>query len=363
MGKSSRRVSRRRGVGPFTAPEDAAKAADLRHVSDYRPGITRKRSGRGFSYAGLDGIAIRDRATLARIRALAIPPAWTDVWICPIANGHIQATGRDARHRKQYRYHPRWQQIRDATKYGRMVEFGTALPRIRARLHTDLALPGIPKEKVLATIVRLLEATFIRVGNEEYARNNRSFGLTTLQDRHVEIEGSQIQFRFRGKSGKVHAVKLTDRRLARAVQRIRELPGQDIFQFLDDAGEPQSIDSADVNEYLRAISGQEFTAKDFRTWAGTLLAALELVPSRCFDEDVSPKAALVAAVTSVAGRLGNTPAVCRKCYIHPAVLDAYQDRAMYEQWTKECESADSPDGRTPDEAALLRFLEAAAGST
>ena len=253
MAKSSRRLSRRGGVGPFTAPEDAARAADLRHVSDDRPGITRQRSGRGFSYANPDGTALCDRPTLARIRALAIPPAWTDVWICPIAHGHIQATGRDARHRKQYRYHPRGQQIRDATKYGRMVEFGTALPKVRARLQADLALPGIPKDKVLATVVRLLETTFIRVGNEEYARNNRSFGLTTLQDRHVEIEGSQIQFRFRGKSGKLHAVKLTDRRLAHAVQRIRELPGQDVFQFLDEAGQPQSIDSADVNGYLRTV--------------------------------------------------------------------------------------------------------------
>ena len=357
MGKSSRRVSGRRRVGPFTAPEDAAKAADLRHVSDDRPGITRKRSGRGFSYADADGTAMRDRATLARIRALAIPPAWTDVWICPIAHGHIQATGRDARHRKQYRYHPRWQQIRDATKYGRMVEFGTALPIIRARLQADLALPGIPKDKVLATIVRLLETTFIRVGNEEYARNNRSFGLTTLQDRHVEIEGSQIQFRFRGKSGKLHAVKITDRRLARAVQRIRELPGQDVFQFLDDAGEPQSIDSADVNEYLRTVSGQDFTAKDFRTWAGTLLAALELEPSRCFDEGVSPKAAEVAAIAAVAAQLGNTPAVCRKGYIHPAILDAYQNREAYDAWLEECASEEEPEGLSPHESALLRFLQ------
>jgi DNA topoisomerase-1 len=357
MGKSSRRVSRRGDVGPFTAPEDAARAADLRHVSDDRPGITRKRSGRGFSYANPDGTAMRDRVTLARIRALAIPPAWTDAWICPIAHGHIQATGRDARHRKQYRYHPRWQQIRDATKYGRMVEFGTALPKIRARLHTDLALPGVPKGKVLATIVRLLEATFIRVGNEEYARTNRSFGLTTLQDRHVEIEGSQIQFRFRGKSGKLHAVKLTDRRLARAVQRIRELPGQDVFQFLDEAGAPQSIDSADVNEYLRTVSGQDFTAKDFRTWAGTLLAALELEPSRCFDDDVSSKGAEVAAIASVAVQLGNTPAVCRKGYVHPAILEAYQNREAYDAWLEECASKECPEGLIPPEAALLRFLQ------
>ena len=356
MVKPGRRRRRNR-IGAFTAPEDAAKAADLRHVTDDRPGLSRRRSGRGFNYSAPDGEVVRDQATLKRIRALAIPPAWTDVWICPIANGHIQATGRDARRRKQYRYHPRWQQIRDATKYERLIEFGNALPTIRERVRHDIGLPGVPRDKVLATIVSLLEATFIRVGNEEYARNNRSYGLTTLQDRHVEIDGSEIQFRFRGKSGKPHAVKLTDRRLARAVRRIRELPGQDLFQFLGDAGEPQSINSGDVNDYLRAASGQEFTAKDFRTWAGTLLAAQELVPSRCLDEDVSPKAAQVAAVASVAERLGNTPAVCRKCYIHPAVLDAYQNRAAYDRWIAACESDAATDGLRPEEAALLRFLD------
>jgi DNA topoisomerase I len=359
MVKSRRRARSGAGVGPFTAPPDAAKAADLRHMSDDRPGITRRRSGRGFSYAGPDGGAIRDKATLARIRSLAIPPAWTDVWICPIEHGHIQATGRDARRRKQYRYHPRWHLVRDTTKYGRMIEFGNTLPNIRARLEEDLALSGVPKARVLATVVSLLEVTFIRVGNEEYARTNRSFGLTTLQDRHVEIDGSRMEFRFRGKSGKAHTVKLTDRRLARLVQRIRELPGQDLFQFLDDTGEPQSIDSADVNDYLRAISDQDFTAKDFRTWAGTLLAALQLVPSRCFDPDVSPKAALAAAITSVAGRLRNTAAVCRKCYIHPAVLDAYQNRELFDLWVSQSDSEDHPEGLTAEEAALLRYLHAA----
>jgi DNA topoisomerase-1 len=360
MVKSRRRARSRAGVGPFTAPTEAARAADLRHMSDDRPGVTRRRSGRGFSYVGPDGAAIRDKATLARIRSLAIPPAWADVWICPIEHGHVQATGRDARRRKQYRYHSRWHQIRDETKYGRLIEFGNTLPKIRARLQEDLALSGVPKAKVLATVVRLLEATFIRVGNEEYARTNRSFGLTTLQDRHVAIDGSRIQFRFRGKSGKVHAVDLSNRRLARLIQRIRELPGQDLFQFLDDTGQPQSIDSADVNDYLRTISDRDFTAKDFRTWAGTLLAALQLVPSRCFDPDVAPKAALITAVTSVAGQLGNTVAVCRKCYIHPVVLDAYQNRELFDLWVRLGDGEDHPEGLTADEAVLLRFLHATA---
>jgi DNA topoisomerase-1 len=361
MSATGTRRRRRPRIGAFTTPADAAKAADLRYVNDDQPGISRRRSGRGFAYRDASGAPVRDRITLARIRSLAIPPAWTDVWICPNATGHIQAVGRDARHRKQYRYHPRWQQLRDATKYERMTVFGTTLPAIRQRLDTDLALPGIPKEKVLAIVVRLLEATFIRIGNEEYARTNRSFGLTTLQGRHVEIDGSKIQFRFRGKSGKVHAVTLIDRRLARLVQRVRELPGQDLFQYVDDAGEPQSISSADVNEYLRAISGQDFTAKDFRTWAGTLLAARELLPSRCFDADVSPKAAQVQAIASVAEQLGNTAAVCRKCYIHPMVLGAFLDRDAFNRWSTVLDAGQGGDGLAPDEAALLRFLSEATG--
>lgn len=349
MSKSGKRRTRDRGIGPFTAPGDAAKAADLRHASDERPGITRCRSGRGFSYAGADGVPIRDKVTLARIRALAIPPAWTGVWISPIVNGHVQSTGRDARGRKQYRYHPRWRQVRDATKYERTIEFGSALPRIRARLQEDLAVPGIPKDKVLATIVSLLEATFIRVGNEEYAKANRSYGLTTMQNRHLEIDGSTLRFRFRGKSRKVHDISVTDRRLARLVQRCRDLPGQDLFQYLDDAGQAQPIDSADVNEYLQRISGADFTAKDFRTWAGTLLAAAQLTTS-------SGKEGLAAAIASVAVHLGNTPAVCRKCYIHPAVLSAFEDAAIFDLWGSVAESGDPPEGLDPGEAALLRFL-------
>jgi DNA topoisomerase-1 len=253
-------------------PEATAEEAGLRYVNDAMPGIRRRRAGRGFTYAGTDGRRLTDRRVLARIRALAIPPAWTDVWICPIARGHLQATGRDARGRKQYRYHARWREVRDEAKYGRMVAFGQALPRIRRRVEADLALPGLPRERVLAAVVRLLEKTAVRVGNEEYARENRSFGLTTLRNRHAEVGTSRIRFRFRGKGGKETEVELNDRRLARIVARCQELPGQALFTYLDEDGEPRTVDSADVNEYLREISGEEFTAKDFRTWAGTVLA-------------------------------------------------------------------------------------------
>jgi DNA topoisomerase-1 len=338
--------------------EDAAKVANLRHVSDDRPGITRRRSGRGFSYLAMDGSVVRDKANLQRIRALAIPPAWAKVWICPIPNGHMQATGRDARGRKQYRYHTRWNEVRDATKYDRMMEFGSALPAIRARLDEDLARQAIPKEKVLATIISLLEATVIRVGNEEYARENHSYGLTTMQNRHIEIDGSQMRFRFRGKSGKVHDISVSDRRLARMVQRCRDLPGQDLFQYLDDTGEPQPIDSADVNEYLRCIAEHDFTAKDYRTWAGTLLAAEQLVPLHPEDPAVPSKEALATAIAAVADHLGNTPAVCRKCYIHPAILNAYQDAAEYDRWVAVSERGDCPERLSASEAALLRFLRA-----
>ncbi len=344
---------------PFAEPEAAAIAASLRHVSDDAPGIRRRRAGPAFSYVALDGSPIRDKATLARIRALAIPPAWREVWICPIAHGHLQATGRDARGRKQYRYHADWNAVRAATKYERSVEFGRALPAIRARVAADLAKTALPKEKVLAVVVTLLEATLIRVGNEEYSRDNKSFGLTTLQDRHVEIAGAKVRFRFRGKSGKTHEIELADRRLSRLVARCRDLPGQDLFQYVGDNGEPHAINSSDVNEYIREISGQDFTAKDFRTWGGSLLAARELLESRPVDDDLAPKAALVAAVANVAARLGNTPAVCRKCYIHPAVLSAYEERKMYDRWCAERESAKPSEGFDRDEAALLRFLESA----
>jgi DNA topoisomerase-1 len=304
-------------------PVESAQAAGLRYVSDTQPGIRRKRAGKGFAYVGTDGKPIRDEKELARIRSLAIPPAYTDVWICPSPNGHIQATGRDARGRKQYRYHPRWREVRDETKFGRMLAFSEALPRIRARVEHDLSLPGLPREKVLATVVRLLECTCIRVGNDEYAKANRSYGLTTLQDKHVEISGSTLSFEFKGKSGKIHKVNLSDRRLARIVQRCQALPGEDLFQYVDEDGVRQTIGSGDVNDYIREISGEEFTAKDFRTWAGTLLAVAALTEAGAFTNQRQAKSNVLRAIDRVAEQLNNTRAVCRKYYVHPAVLETY----------------------------------------
>ena len=345
-------------MGPFTEPAESAKAASLRYVSDEGPGIRRKRSGKGWSFAGLDGKPIHDRQVLKRIRALAIPPAWTDVWISPFEDGHLQATGRDAKGRKQYRYHKRWHEVRDETKYGRLFHFGSSLSRIRARVDEDLSLPAaLPRNKVLATIVRLLETTLIRVGNEEYARANGSFGLTTMLDHHVKVEGSKLQFRFSGKSGKAHVIKLVDRRLARLVKRCQDLPGQDLFQYLDENGDPQPVSSADVNEYLRLIADQDFTAKDFRTWAGTVLAACYIGTLQDFDPETAPKAVVNRAVESVSKQLGNTPAICRKCYIHPSVLAAYQDRKLFDRWTKENEKVTPLPGLSSEETALLGFLD------
>lgn len=302
---------------------DAARAARLRYVGDATPGISRRRRGRGFSYTGPDGEPIRDEHTLERIRSLAIPPAWRDVWICPIPNGHLQATGRDARGRKQYRYHPRWREVRDEAKFERVVPFSAALPRIRETATEHLALQGLPREKVLATTVLLLEKSLIRVGNHQYAEENRSYGLTTLRDRHVAVTGSRIRFSFRGKSGQHHEVDVSDRRIARIVKRLRELPGQELFQYVDDEGVRHSVTSDDVNTYLREIAGEEFTAKDFRTWAGTMLAARSLVDVGPFENETEARRNIVEAVAAVAERLGNTPTICRNCYVHPAVIDAY----------------------------------------
>jgi len=298
-------------------PEGSAKAAGLRHVSDGAPGIARRRAGTRFRYHDPNGALVRDKAVLARIRALAIPPAWERVWICPREDGHLQATGRDARGRKQYRYHRRWHEVRDETKYGRMLAFARALPRIRRRVRQDLALPGLPRDKVLATVVRLLETTRMRVGNEEYARENESFGLTTLRARQVRVNGSTMEFRFRGKSGVWHEFALNDRTLAAIVRRMRDLPGYELFQYVDEQAETRAVDAADVNAYLKSIAGEEFTSKDFRTWAGTVLAAQAL--------HESGQNGLSRAIEQVARQLGNTKAVCRKCYIHPAVIDAYLD--------------------------------------
>jgi DNA topoisomerase-1 len=332
----------------------SARAAGLRYVSDATPGIRRKRAGRHFSYVAPDGAAVTDRDTVRRIKSLAIPPAWTDVWISPHANGHIQATGRDARGRKQYRYHPRWHDVRDETKYGRMVDFAEALPLLRERTDAHLAVAGLPREKVLATVVRLLEATLIRVGNEEYARNNNSFGLTTLRSEHVDIDGSHLRFEFCGKGGKAHSVGVRDRRLARIVKQCQELPGQELFQYVDEDGARQSIDSADVNAYLRETTGQDFTAKDFRTWIGTVLAAMALEETGPAASATEAKRNVIRAVERVAARLGNTVAVCRKCYVHPAVIDAYVDSGLPP--IGDAVADGEPAGLATEEAAVLALL-------
>jgi DNA topoisomerase-1 len=309
-------------------PTASAKAAGLRYVNDERtPGIRRLGSPKRFRYVNPDGRPVSNREDLHRIKSLVIPPAWTDVWICTDPRGHVQATGRDARGRKQYRYHSRWREVRDEVKYGRLIGFAHALPRIRARADIDIRKAGLPREKVLAAAVQLLEKTLIRVGNEEYARENGSVGLTTMREKHTKIRGGTVRFEFRGKSGIEHAIDLRDARLARIVKALRDLPGYELFQYVDDDGRRQVIDSADVNAYLREISGQDFTAKDFRTWAGTVLAAKALAEVADFRSDTEAKRKIAVAIETVAKRLGNTKAVCRKSYIHPAILDAYMEGA------------------------------------
>lgn len=345
---------------PNTDPPAAARAAGLRYVHDDRPGIRREPARDGFRYLDAHGKPVEDEATLKRIKSLVIPPAWTDVWICPQANGHLQATGRDARGRKQYRYHAKWRTVRDEVKYERMIKFGKALPQIRKEVDRALGLPGLPREKVLATIVYLLEATMMRIGNDEYARENKSYGLTTLRNRHVSIEGSDVEFRFRGKSGVHHDVKVHDRRLARIIQRTRDLPGQDLFQYLDADGERHTVGSADVNDYLRTITGEDYTAKDFRTWSGTVLAALALREFEKVDSEAQAKKNVVRAIEAVAEKLGNTPSVCRKCYVHPAVLDAYMDGTMLEGLRARAEESlvEELADLHPEEAAVLGMLQA-----
>jgi DNA topoisomerase-1 len=338
-------------------PAQSAAAAGLRYVSDAMPGIRRRRAGKGFAYLGPDGRPIRDRGDLARIRSLAIPPAYTDVWICPLPNGHLQATGRDARRRKQYRYHPRWREVRDETKFGRMLAFSEVLPAIRRRIARDMAVEGLPREKVLATVVQLLESTGIRVGNDEYARANRSFGLTTLRDRHVEVSGSTLRFEFQGKSGKAHCVAINNRRVARIVQRCQALPGAILFQYVDEDGVQQTIGSGDVNDYLREITGQDFTAKDFRTWAGTILAIEALRKLGPSESQRQAKSKLLRAVDRVADQLNNTRAVCRKYYVHPAVFETYLAGTMLQVLGNgNRRSVATARGLSPDERAWARLL-------
>ena len=339
-------------------PVAAAKLAKLRHVSDDIPGITRHKARHGFDYRDPGGTLIGDIDTLTRIRSLVIPPAWTAVWICPFPNGHIQAVGRDQRGRKQYRYHPRWREVRDELKYGKMLIFGRVLPSIRERVEADLKRRGLPRERVLAAVVRLMEATLFRIGNTEYAKANKSYGLTTLRDRHVEIDGSHIHLDFRGKHGIRHESDIHDRRLARIVKDCRDLPGYELFQYIDEEGERHTVDSADVNEYLREASGEEITAKDFRTWAATNLAALALQEFELFDTEAKKKKAVVGAVAKVARHLGNTPAICRRCYIHPAIFDGYLDGSLLNTLKEQTRKylAENITGLSAEEAAVAAFL-------
>jgi DNA topoisomerase I len=331
----------------------------LRYVSDAVPGITRRRAGKGFGYRRPDGRPLKDPETLAWIRSLAIPPAWRDVWISPFRDGHLLAVGRDEKGRKQYRYHPRWRALRDEAKFGRMLAFGRALPRIRAAVDEELARPGLGRRKVLATVVRLLESTLIRVGNDEYARANKSFGLTTLRDRHFKAEGAKLRFSFTGKAGKRHVVTLKSRRLANLVKRMQDLPGQELFQYVDEDGEPQPIDSADVNAYLREVAGEDFTAKDFRTWSATVLAAWALSEFEGFDSQAAAKRNVTQAIERVAARLGNTPAICRKSYVHPEIVGAYLEGALLESLKAEIEAElrEELAGLEPEEVAVLIFLQ------
>lgn len=346
-------------VSPRTPVKTAGRAlhSGLRHVSDASPGISRERRGKRFAYRRPDGRALKDPAALDRIRHLAIPPAWTEVWICPTPHGHIQATGRDARGRKQYRYHDEWRLARDATKFDRMVDFGRALPLIRQHVARDLQRPPLSRLAVLATIVRLLEKTLIRVGNEEYARANGSYGLTTLRNRHVTVKSSTLRFHFRGKSGKVHEIELHDRRLAVRLRQIEDLPGQELFHYRDELGGVHPITSTDVNEYLHAIAGEQFSAKDFRTWAGTLAAAcvLSAAKPRAGQRHLS-KQQINAAVECVADQLGNTPAICRKSYIHPAIIEGCREGIAMVASARGARPQLRATGLSAPEKSLLRFL-------
>ncbi len=339
---------------------EAAQAAGLRYVTDSSPGIRRRRRGRGFAYVRPDGEPLRDRGELERIRKLVIPPRWTDVWICPSSSGHLQVTARDARGRKQYRYHMKYREVRDLTKFGRMVEFSEVLPNIRRRVERDISQSTLSREKVLATVVWLLEKTLIRVGSDEYARDNGSYGLTTLRRRHVAVSGARLRFEFRGKSGVPHSVAVTDRRIARIVQHCQELPGQELFQYLDDDGGRQCVDAGDINQYLREITGRQITAKDFRTWAGTILAAQALRGLGAFATEKEANANVVRAIDQVAKQLGNTRAVCRKYYVHPVVIEAYLDGVTIAPVSGDERSVQRDAARPPclrrDEVAVLELL-------
>lgn len=354
--------------GKIIDAKDAAETVGLVHVTDEVPGITRFKRGKGFRFVLPNGNKLVDGKTLERINALAIPPAYTQVWICAKANGHIQATGRDAKGRKQYRYHEKFREARDSTKYEHMLEFAEALPAVRAKVDEHMALRGLPQEKVFATIVRLLETTMIRVGNADYAKQNKSYGLTTLRDRHVKIDGSALRFQFKGKSGKEWRLQLKDRRIAKIVKACQDLPGQHLFQYLDSDGVRREVTSSDINRYLKEISGEEITAKDFRTWSGTVLAALALSEFEKFDSKAAATRNVRSAIEAVAARLGNTPAICRKCYIHPEILNSYLSNALVLEVREEVERElqDEVAHLSREEAVVLLFLKrrlAAIGDT
>jgi DNA topoisomerase-1 len=338
-------------------PVDSAKAAGLRYITDDRPGIRRIKRRGGFSYLGLNGKPIADEKEVARIRQLAIPPAYSNVWISPDPRGHLQATGRDARGRKQYRYHARWREVRDETKFDRMIAFAKALPSIRAGVARDIARQGLPREKVLATVVSLLEETMIRVGNEEYAKSNDSYGLTTMHDEHVRFSGASVRFHFRGKSGREHTVTVRDKRLARIVKQCRDIEGEELFQYITENDERATISSQDVNAYIRQLAGDDFTAKDFRTWEGTLACALALAAQRA-ETKTEAKAHIVAAIKAVSERLGNTPAVCKKSYIHPGVIDEFlENGALTLVERKVRKAAGDRFALGSDERRVLAFIE------
>ena len=342
-----------------TSPAEVAEEAGLRYVSDESPGYTRQRRGKKFIYFDTEGKVINEESRILRLNRLAIPPAYTDVWICPSPHGHLQATGRDDRGRKQYRYHERWREERDQNKYEKMVVFGRALPKIRRRIKRDLQRRGLPREKVLATVVQLLEKTFIRDRESGICEENKSFGLTTMRNRHVGVKGARLRFRFRGKSGQEHDIGTEDKRVAKIVKKLQELPGQEVFQYLDEEGVRQRITSEDVNEYLQEITGEKFTAKDFRTWAGTVMAAMALQAQETFENQSQARKNVKAAIGAVAKMLGNTPAICRKCYVHPAVLETYLDGNLIEGLKKKTEQTlkDSLGDLRSEEAAVLAFLQ------
>ena len=354
--KTTTLPGRRRRSAQIDARQSAV-AAGLHYTTDSRPGIKRIGRSASFQYVNGHGRKIRDAHELGRIRSLVIPPAWKDVWISPDPRGHLQAVGRDARGRKQYRYHPKWRMVRDETKYHRLIGFAEALRAIRARTSRDLRAPRLTREKVLAAVVQLLEKTLIRVGNDEYARDNRSFGLTTLRDGHVVVSGGKVRFAFRGKSGVEHDIQLDDRRLARTIKACRDIPGYELFQYLDEDGERHTIGSADVNAYLKEITGEDYTSKDFRTWAGTVLAAQMLQEFETFESDAQAKRNIVSAIETVAKRLGNTKAVCRKCYIHPAILESYIDGSLAKTLADRARRESKSGDLSAAEAAVLGFLQ------